>query len=362
MSWNWYCTKETKQSANRNSGTVNQFKADEMIWQDEVPTRQANSSVTTRSFTSGSRRGDSRTTAEMIRQRPADFFYAFILFWTAGTPAISVQLNRFSKVSNGASEGSRLPWLAAGTWFAPLLILVVLTLILMQSSAVREKLDYADALWGQGRKDEAGVIYQSVVVKSGLFIPQEQQGVVYGRAIDYLTQNNRRQEARRLFDQLSRRSQLFPLQIESSAGRGLMEEVRKEWIAAKKKNKADIVLSASKLSEVDDSHFYNAAGFYHIFHSNYIETDLMFTGTITFLRGVVDSIEMSPENETAINFVTNQSGQKGVRCLLRPTSENSDQVKNIKPGDYVKIRGRCEGRSSLGIVVMSECDLLIANE
>ncbi|WP_437193166.1 OB-fold protein [Planctomicrobium sp. SH527] len=373
---NWYCSKEgtTQSAAAKVTSAVKQIDSDVSLWQEEESVGQARLSRLKRPqpdenllpdfsapSTHGRRRGG-RISFGKIWQRLVDFFHAFVLFWTAGSPSISVRFSRFSNSSLSKSEEDRTQWLVIGTWFAPLLILGVMTLVLMQSSAVRKELIDAGALWEQGRKDEAGALYQSIIGKSGMFIPREQEGVVYGRVIDHLTQNNRREDARLLVEKLNRRGPSVPLQLETQSAQSLMAEVGREWVVAHRKNGADIGLPEFPLAEVDRNQFYNASGFYHIFNSNSVETDMTFTGTITCLIGVVDSIEFSPENGTIIHFVTNQHGEKGVQCVLSSTVANSDHIKTVKPGDYVKVRGRCEGKSHAGIVVMSHCDALIANE
>jgi tetratricopeptide (TPR) repeat protein len=119
-------------------------------------------------------------------------------------------------------------WLFIGGGSVAAFIVLITILTVTQTNAARNEIANAAILWEKGQHDEAVAMYQSIINKRGPFIPDDQEALVYGRVIDYLSQHNRSQEARLVLEKLNRFSPSVTPLIDSEPGQNLLADYRRE--------------------------------------------------------------------------------------------------------------------------------------
>ena len=237
-------------------------------------------------------------------------------------------------------------------------------LTVTQTSAARKEIAEAAKLWEQGKHAEAVAIYQSVINERRPFIPDDQESLVYGRVIDHLTQEGREQEARQILERLNRSSSspVNPL-VETEAGRQLLADIRREQAMERQRQKAEKREqqlendpSTVPLADIPTGKFVSASALYEEFDSNEVAADEKYKGKTIFVAGKVESVEKAPLQGTIIYLSYNQYGGLGVHCLLSGSAARSDELKTVSKGEYVKVRGECDGKSFIGVVMLEDCE------
>lgn len=245
-------------------------------------------------------------------------------------------------------------------WTGAFCGLVVLGMVIssVQRQATEKDLARAKALWNEGKRSEAIAIYQSVLKDRDMFIPDDQKPVVYGRVIDHLAEQGSQDEVRGLLNKLDRSvSPVTPL-VETASAKQLLAEVRREKEAEKQKREVESGPSEDTLANIPTSKFVSATSLYKEFNSNEVAADEKYKGQTILVAGKVQSVEKAPLQGTIIYLTYNDYGGLGVHCLLSRSAARSDELKTVSAGDYVKVRGKCDGKSFVGVVMLTSCEFV----
>lgn len=108
------------------------------------------------------------------------------------------------------------------------------------------------------------------------------------------------------------------------------------------KAKPDYILSASDL--------------YSAFINDPVGSAQLYNGKVIQLDGNPNAIETAGEL-TILVFIFNDGlfGPEGIRCTVLP--EMLVDAKNVKPGDYLKIKGLCTGFNDQD-VILEKCSIV----
>lgn len=252
-------------------------------------------------------------------------------------------------------------------WTGAFCGLVVLGMVIssVQRQATEKDLARAKAMWDEGNRSEAVAIYQSVLKDRDMFIPDDQKPIVYGRVIDHLSEQGSQDEVRGLLEKLDRNvSTVTPL-VETESAKQLLADIRREKEAEqqrleleKQRREAESGSSEDTLASMDNSEFVSASALYREFNSNEVAADEKYKGKTIFVAGKVGSVEKAPLQGTIIYLTHNDYGGLGVHCLLSRSAARSDALKTVSAGDYVKIRGKCDGKSFVGVVMLTGCEFI----
>jgi hypothetical protein len=350
-----------------------QLSPDDLVWRDDMKEWRKASSVKGLFFehhatspvdlTPESSSVES-TQPQLIWKHPIVIALSFILCWPVG----AYLLWKLRTGTSGASlaiPGIPKKWLFLGGGTMAALIVLGTILTVIQTNAARNEIADAAILWEKGQHDEAIVVYQLVISKRGPFIPGDQEALVYGRVIDHLSQHNRNQEARLVLEKLNRLSSSATPLIESESGRNLMADIRREHEAerqqreaAKREQENKGGASENQLANMDDDQFVSASKLYQEFNSNEVAADEKYTGQRILVSGNVQSVENATFLGTIIYLTHGDYGELGIHCLLSRSSARSDVLKTVNAGDYIKVRGQCDGKSFIGVVMLSNCDFV----
>ncbi len=126
-------------------------------------------------------------------------------------------------------------------WTSVFITFVVGGQILHQArmQEVKNDLSRADVLWNADDNAEAAAIYQSVISKNASLIPDSDKDIVYGRVVDYFSQQGNDIEARRLLDiNEANFSPATPL-AKTNEGKQLLAQYRKEQEVARRRREAE---------------------------------------------------------------------------------------------------------------------------
>lgn len=104
--------------------------------------------------------------------------------------------------------------------------------------------------------------------------------------------------------------------------------------------KEDFILSASE--------------FYKEYSNDEAASNAKYLEKVIAVEGVVFEIQLENEDEPTIALSTAEADIT-VRCGFK--KELLEDVKNLKVGDKIKIKGKCDGMDMFGIV-MTQCSLI----
>lgn len=115
-----------------------------------------------------------------------------------------------------------------------------------------------------------------------------------------------------------------------------------------------------QLDAADWDELVAASVLYKQFDGNQVAADEKYKGKTIFVEGEVVNVEKAGFGNTSLNLACRR-GVVGVRCYLSSSAARSDELKTVRPGTWVKVRGYCKGLGLGGSVLLSDSDFLIVN-
>jgi hypothetical protein len=99
-----------------------------------------------------------------------------------------------------------------------------------------------------------------------------------------------------------------------------------------------------------------AADLYSAFVNDQHAAEQTYNGKVIQITGALDSVESTEEITYAVfSFSDGMFGSEGIRCSM--LDAYNQEVRNIKPGSLVTIKGYCTGYSGLD-VILEFCSLI----
>lgn len=295
---------------------------------------------------------------QLLLQKPLVIGLSFLFCWPVGL----VLIGRHPRIRPKTKR------LVFGGFAAFVLIAIVITAI--SSSVAKKQALKANALWEDGKQEEAVAIYESLVAgDNGGMLPDSMKPSVYGRLIDHEASAGNLAGATNWIERAGK-FRVIP-RIRSEQAQRLvasLEEAKRQQQQLARATSAEPTGRPSKkpksgpsedtLASVENSKFVGASTLYKEFNSNEPAADEKYKGKSILVAGEVHSVEKLVLVGTVIYLTYNDHGSLGVVCVLSRSAARSDEVKAINSGDYVKVRGRCEGKDLLGNVKLTGCEFV----
>lgn len=250
--------------------------------------------------------------------------------------------------------------------------LVVIVMILggLASSVAYKQAVEANALWENGKQEEAVAIYESLVAgDNGGMLPDSMKPTVYGRLIDHEASAGNLAGATNWVARAGK-FRVIP-KIRSEQAQRLvasLEEAKRQEKQLAQATSADPTGRPSKkpksgpsgdtLASVKNSEFVATSTLYREFNTNVPAADEKYKGKTIFVAGEVHSVDKAFLVGTILNLTCNDYGSFGVLCVLSRSAARSNELKTINAGDYVKVRGTCEGKMITGTVKLTDCEFV----
>ena len=136
--------------------------------------------------------------------------------------------------------------------------------------------------------------------------------------------------------------------------RGSRQKRRKKLVGKKKEEERQANLTPmDKLREAKMSDFLHAGLLYGEFNRNEVAASEKYKGKTIMVVGEIDRVEKGGALSSDCIYLKRNQFLEGVRCAV--AGGNTGELAKLRPGQFVHIEGRCDGKNIIGVVEMSGC-------
>lgn len=239
--------------------------------------------------------------------------------------------------------------------------------------ATRAEAVEADAAWEKGDKAGAAAKYKRIAEDRRVrFLPDGDRPRVYGRAIDFEYEQGDAAAGRALLDRAEQDGVVPAVThadavatlaaIQAEKARAGAEKAEKQRVAEAKKKEDDQAKKMSpreKLKQAKlDSSFIPAVALFEEFKGNEVAATEKYTGKTIRVVGEVERVQKG--GALSSDRILLRGGVFGVAVSCSVSGGQADELKQLQPGDLVRVEGRCGGRPPLGGVDLSGCIFVLA--
>ncbi len=232
----------------------------------------------------------------------------------------------------------------------------------------RRQLAEADALWDMGDRAAAAGKYRGILDDHRLhLVAAEDRPRLFGRLIDFEYENGRAGAGKALFD-LADKEGVTPAVTHADAravvaaaqaerARVAAAKAAQQRLAEAKKKDEERqakMTPLDRLKEVPRGDLVHAALLYNEFNGNEVAAAERYKGKTILVVGEVERVEKGGVlTADRIILARSRGGLPAVYCAV--SGGSADELAKLRPGDHVRVQGRCDGKAFSGTVEMSGC-------
>ena len=232
----------------------------------------------------------------------------------------------------------------------------------------RKQLAEGDALWEKGDKAGGAAKYRAIFDDHRVhFLKEEDRPRLYGRLIDFEYDSGHADAGKALIDKADKEgitpavnhtdAKAVVATIQAERARVEAEKAEKKRLAEAKKKEEERqakLTPLDKLKEAPLSELVHAAVLYGDFNGNEVAAAEKYKGKTIMVVGEVESVEKGGAlSSDRIILARSRGGLAAVYCAV--SGGNSGELAKLRPGDYVRVQGKCDGKAFSGTVEMSGC-------
>jgi hypothetical protein len=226
----------------------------------------------------------------------------------------------------------------------------------------------ADAAWEKGDKAGAAAKYRRIAEDHRVrFLNDGDRPRVYGRAIDFEYDRGDAAAGKALLDRAEKDgvvpavshadavAAVTAIQAEKARVEAAKAEKQRVAEANKKEEERQAKMTPQeKLRQAKlDGNFVPAAALYDEFRGNEVAASELYARKTIRIVGEVDRVVKGGALTSDRILLRREGSGVAVSCSL--AGGNIDELKQLQPGSWVRVEGRCDGKNLIGGVEMSGC-------